>query len=111
MRSETIFMGFRKGREWMVHGLDNDSLCFSCARLKTLITISPFYLSAIFNLYKFVPNVRYIKKLKSYYFLDQKSPRIVQITFIIMIFQIIPIVKVRASNYLARFVRLQAYQI
>ena len=30
------------------------------------------------------------------------------ITFIIMIFQIMPIVKVRASNYLARFVRYQA---
>ena len=27
----------------MAHGLDNDSLCFSCARLKTLITISPFF--------------------------------------------------------------------
>ena len=34
----------------------------------------------------------------------------VQITFIIMIFQIMPIVKVRASNYLALFVRYQAYQ-
>ena len=33
-----------------------------------------------------------------------------QITFIIMNFQIMPIVKVRASNYLARFVRYQAYQ-
>ena len=93
----------------MVHGLDNDSLCFSCACLKTL-TISPFYLSAIFNLCKFVLNVRYLKKLKSYYFLDQKSQRSVQITFIIMIFQIMPIVNVRASNYLARFVRYQAYQ-
>ena len=69
---------------------------------KTLITIGPFcFLFAILNLCKFGQN--------EYYFLDQKNSRSVQITFIIIIFQIMSILKVRASNYLVQFVRYQAY--
>ena len=51
-----------------------------------------------------------VKKAEIILFLDQKSWRSVQITYIIMIFQIMPIVKVRVSNYLPRFVPYQAYQ-
>ena len=43
----------------VAHGWGNDSLCFSCARL--------CFLSAILNLYKYGPNVEYLKKLKSFW--------------------------------------------
>ena len=90
-----IFLGFRKGKQWW-HTVETMTHFASPVHVsKTfIITIRPFcFLSAILNLCKYGPNVRYLKKLKSYFFLNQKSWRSVQ-----MIFPIVPILRVRVLS-------------
>ena len=48
----------------MVHGLDNDSLCFYCARLKTLLTIGPFFFVSHFTFMQICTECPVLKKVE-----------------------------------------------
>ena len=83
--SQTIFLGFQTERS--TFAINGDGTCFKNFNNNRPILFFVCYL---------VEKVEIILLFES-------------IIFIVMIFQNMPILKVRASNYLARFVRDQAY--
>ena len=102
-------MGFRKGHN--PFAVNDD-----CTRLRlALLLLSTFknfdnnqpilFFVCHFKLLQICTECPVLKKVEIILFFGSEKLKKLQITFIIMIFQIMPIVRVRAANYLARFVR------